>query len=108
MKKQKFDIEKDSFHGSWYPLDRPSEKGIIAMLGDSSDDHLVKCGAKWLHQQGCQVMAMSPDEKDYGHHNYPLERFGKAIAFMKEQGCKKIGVIGASTTGMLGLTAASF
>ena len=53
-------------------------------------------------------MAMSPDKKDYGHHNYPLERFGKAISFMKAHGCEKLGIIGASTTGMLSLVAASY
>ena len=46
-------------------------------------DRMAKMGAKWLNLQGIHVMAMSPDKKDYGHHNYPLERFGKAITFMK-------------------------
>ena len=71
------------------------------MLGDSSEDRMAKSGAKWLNQQGIHVMAMSPDKKDYSHHNYPLERFGMAIAFMKAQGCEKLGVVGASTTGLL-------
>ena len=53
-------------------------------------------------------MTMSADKKDYGHHNYPLERFEKAISYLKTQGCKKIGIIGASTTGMLSLVAASY
>ena len=52
--------------------------------------------AKWLHRQGCHALAMSPDRKDYGHHNYPLERFGKAITFLKSQGCEKIGIVGAA------------
>ena len=69
---------------------------------------MAVCGAKWLHENGCHVMAMSPDKKDYGHHNYPLERFGKVISFMKAQGCEMLGVIGASTTGMLSLVAASY
>ena len=71
------------------------------MLGDSAEDRMAKTGAKWLNEQSIHVMAMSPDKKDYGHHNYPLERFGKAIAFMKAQGCEKLGVVGASTTGMM-------
>lgn len=69
------------------------------MLGDSSEDYLASRGAKWLNKMGIHVMTMSPDKKDYGHHSYPLERFGRAIEFMKSQGCEKIGVIGASTTG---------
>lgn len=108
MKKQGFNVETDGFHGVWFPNSAPSTRGIILMLGDSADDHMAKCGAQWLHRQGCHVMGMSPAKKDYGHHNCPLERFGKATAFMKLQGCEKIGVVGASTTGMLALVAASF
>ena len=81
---------------------------MILMLGDSAEDRMAVCGAKWLQDNGCHVMAMSADKKDYGHHNYPLERFGKAISFMKAQGCEKLGIIGASTTGMLALVAASY
>ena len=108
MKKQVFRIESDGFNGAWYPAEGTSSKGIIIMLGDSSEDRMAKSGAKWLNKQGIHVMAMSPDKKDYGHHNYPLERFGKAITFMKAQGCEKLGVVGASTTGMLALLAASY
>jgi len=78
------------------------------MLGDSSDDLMARKGAEWVNDQGCHVMAMSADKKDYGHHNYPLERFRYAIDFMKEHGCEKIGIAGASTTGMLALIAASY
>ena len=30
-------------------------------------------------------MEMSPDKKDYGQHNYPLERFGKAIEVLEKR-----------------------
>ena len=108
MEKRIFRPEEDGFNGVWYPNPSGGSKGVILMLGDSSEDRMASCGAKWLHLRGCHVMAMSPDRMDYGHHNYPLERFGKAIAFIKEQGCEKLGVIGASTTGMLALLAASY
>ncbi len=52
-------------------------------------------------------MAMSPDKKDYGHHDYPLERIKRAVAFLKTQGNWKIGIVGASTTGMVALAAVS-
>ena len=107
MKKQVFRVDSDGFNGAWYPTQAQSKKGFILMLGDSSEDRMAKTGAKWLNQQGICVMAMSPDKKDYGHHSYPLERFGKAIAFMKAQDCEKLGVVGASTTGMMALLAAS-
>lgn len=108
MQKRYFSPERDGFYGVYYPHRVPSDKALIAMLGDSSDDRLVVSGVRWLHRRGCSVMAMSPGRKDYGHHDYPLERFGRAIAFLKAHGNKKIGIVGASTTGMLALAAASF
>ena len=108
LTKHIFRIDKDGFNGAWYPNPNGSDSGIIVMLGDSSEDYMARCGVKWLHRQGIHVMAMSPDKKDYGHHNYPLERFRLAIEYMKEQGCRKIGIVGASTTGMLALVAASY
>ena len=53
-------------------------------------------------------MTMSPAKKDYGHHNYPLERIEKAIDWLKSHVNQKIGIVGASTTGTLALTAASY
>ena len=107
MKNRVFRIDSDGFNGAWYPAPDQTCRGLIIMLGDSSEDYMARTAAKWLNRQGIHAMAMSPDKKDYGHHSYPLERFGKAIAFMKTQGCKKLGVVGASTTGMLALLAAS-
>ena len=108
MKNQVFRIDSDGFNGTWYPAPGQSGRGLIIMLGDSSEDYMARTAAKWLNRQGIHAMAMSPDKKDYGHHSYPLERFGKAISFMKAQGCEKLGVVGASTTGMLALLAASY
>lgn len=108
MEKRYFHPDRDGFYGVYYPLKQPTTKAIIVMLGDSSDDRMAVSGAKWMHKQGCNVLAMSPDKQDYGHHNYPLERFEKAIAFLKSQGNEKIGIAGASTTGMMALVAASY
>ena len=108
MKMQSMIPEIDGFYGAYFPNDRPTDKAMILMLGDSSDDRLAKSGAKWVHGLGCHALAMSPARKDYGHHNYPLERFGAAIAFLKDRGIRKIGIAGASTTGMLALVAASY
>ncbi len=108
MKMQSMIPEIDGFYGAYFPNDSPTDKAMILMLGDSSDDRLAKSGAKWVHGLGCHALAMSPARKDYGHHNYPLERFGAAIAFLKDRGIRKIGIAGASTTGMLALVAASF
>ena len=108
MKKQVFRVDRDGFNGAWYPCSGDTGRGMILMLGDSAEDRMASMGAKWINRQGIHVMAMSPEKKDYGHHSYPLERFGKAIAFMKAQGCEKLGVAGASTTGMMALLAASY
>ena len=108
LRRQYYSPETDGFYGAFYECPAGSGKAIILMLGDAIDDRMAVSGVKWLHRQGCHVMTMSPDKKDYGHHNYPLERFGKAIDVLREKGCSKIGIIGASTTGMLALVAASY
>ena len=78
------------------------------MLGDDPEDFMAKSGVKWLHELRINVMSMSPGKKDYGHHNYPLERIENAIMWLKKNGIRKIGIIGASTTGTLALAAASY
>ena len=102
-----FSISEDGFNGSYFPCDKKTDKVIIEMFGDDTDDHLAKGGVKWFHAQGCSVMTMSPEKKDYGHHNYPLERIETAITFLKKEGYRKIGIAGLSTTGMVALAAAS-
>ena len=109
MKKQQiFTEEHDGFIGAYYGGPADSKKAIILMLGDSSEDHMARCGADWVMKRGCHALNMSAGKKDYGHHNYPLERFGKAISFLRSRGIEKIGIAGASTTGMLALIAASY
>ena len=68
---------------------------------------MARSAVKWLIRLGVNVLTMSPGKKDYGHHNYPLERIEKAMAWLKLHGNEKIGIAGASTTGTLALTAAS-
>ena len=73
IKMESMSPEINGFNGAYYPNSRPTDKAVILMLGDSSDDRLAKSGAKWIHGLGCHALAMSPARKDYGHHNYPLE-----------------------------------
>ena len=56
--KRTFTPETDGFYGAWYPAETKTDKGMILMLGDSSDDLMASSGAKWLNRQGCHVMAM--------------------------------------------------
>lgn len=70
---------------------------------------MAKSAVKWLQKTfHINVLTMSPAQKDYGHHNYPLERMEEAVKFLKERGNEKIAISGASTTGMLSLIAASY
>ena len=107
MKKRHFDVETDGFYGAYWKCKTGSGCAMIAMIGDDSEDYLARTSVKWLHKLGVNVMTMSPGKKDYGHHNYPLERIEKAINWLKAHGDQKIGIVGASTTGTLALTAAS-
>ena len=75
MAKRIFTAEDDGFVGAYYGGPSDSRKAVILMLGDSSEDHMARCGAAWLKDRGCHVLCMSAGKKDYGHHNYPLERF---------------------------------
>ena len=108
MKKIRFESETDGFHGAFWPTKVKSETVMIVILGDNSEGYMIKCCVKWFHKFGVNVMSMSPNKKDYGYHNYPLERIESAILWLKGRGIKKIGIAGGSTTGTLALTAASY
>lgn len=108
MKRIHFDVETDGFYGAYWKCKEETDCGVIAMLGDDPEDYMARSAVKWLLRKGVNVMTMSPGKKDYGHHNYPLERVETAIGWMKAQGNRKIGIAGASTTGTLALTAAAY
>ncbi|MBQ1431991.1 MAG: acyl-CoA thioester hydrolase [Ruminococcus sp.] len=108
MKREYYSTKNDGFYGAYYKNPTPCDRGVILMLGDRIDDMMVKMGVKWLHRKGCNVMAMSSETKDYAYHDYPIESYEKAIEVLKSKGCVKFGIVGASTTGMAALAAASF
>jgi len=107
MKKQFFFNEKDGFYGTYYENPKGANCAMIGLFGDDPNDFMAKCGAKWLHKNGVNVMCMSPDVKNYSHVNFPLERIETAIKWLKSHGNKKIGIMGMSTAGMDSLVAAS-
>lgn len=94
MQKTYFSVENHGFFGAYFKCEKDSDRAIILMIGDSIDDRIAISAAKWVLERGCNVMTMSPTKKDYGHHNYPLERFEKAIEYLKLQGNKKKGNYG--------------
>lgn len=108
MKHIHFDVDKDGFYGAYWTCKNGSDCAIITMLGDDPEDYVARSAVKWILKLGVNVMTMSPGKKDYGHHNYPIERIETAVNWLKTHGNQKIGIAGASTTGTLALTAASF
>lgn len=108
MKPVYYSTASDGFYGAYFKAAVKTEKAVILMLGDQIDDLMAKAGARWLVRQGCNVMTMAPETKDYAFHNFQLEYFEAAIRVLKQLGNTKIGICGASTTGMAALAAASF
>lgn len=108
MEKIHFDVEQSGFYGAYWPCKNQSNCAIIAMLGDDPEDFMARAAVKWLLKKGVNVLTMSPAKKNYSHCNYPLERVENAIKWLKDNKNDKIGIAGASTTGTLALTAASY
>ena len=107
MKKLFFETEKDGFYGTYYVNPKGSDCAVIGLFGDDPNDYMAKCGAKWLHKNGVNVLCMSPGKKNFSHVNFPLERIETAIQWLKNNGNQKIGIMGMSTAGMDALVAAS-
>lgn len=104
----KIKVTNKGFYGCYWPS-KGSRNALILMLGDDAEDYMARSGVRWLKKSfQINVLTMSPAKKDYGHHNLPLERFGKAIEYLKSIGNKKIGIVGGSTTAMLALIVSSY
>ena len=108
MKKQFFENEKDGFYGTYYENPKGADCAVIGLFGDDPNDYMAKCGAKWLHRQGVNVMCVSPGRKNYSHVNNPLERIQTAIKWLQDHGNRKSGIMGMSTAGMDAIVAASY
>ena len=85
IRKELFRVEKDGFFGAYFQNPVETDRCIIALLGDDIDDRMAVSWAKWLQGRNCNVMTMAPARKDYGYHSYPLERFEKAIAVIRQK-----------------------
>lgn len=108
MKKLFFETEKDGFYGTYYENPKGADCAVIGLFGDDPNDYMAKCGAKWLHKNGVNVLCTSPGKKNYSHVNYPLERIEIAIKWLKNNGNRGIGIMGMSTAGMDAIAAASY
>lgn len=81
------------------------------MLGKSNHNRMVKCAAKWLHSQDCNVVSLCAVQKEgdnTGYHNFPIEYIAAATKWLFKHGNIKVGITGGSITGMLSLIAASY
>ena len=107
MKKISLNLEDTGMYACYWPIDG-SKFAFIVLCGDDREDFLARLCVKWLHKQNINCLTMSPNKKDYSHHSLELERFVRAIKYLKENGNKKIGIIGMSTTAMVSLVAASY
>lgn len=76
------------FYGTYYVNPKGSDCAVIGLFGDDPNDYMAKCGAKWLHKNGVNVLCMSPKE-NYSHVNFPLERIETAIQWLKNNGNQK-------------------
>ena len=104
----KIKLTDKGFYGCFWPVEG-SSCAMIAMIGDDCEDHLAKAAVKWFQKNfKINVMTLSPEHKNYGHSNIPVERIGAAMDYMKARGIDKFGIAGASTTGMFSLVAASY
>ncbi len=75
MKRIDFTIEKDGFYGAYFKCKNKTNSAIIACIGDDCKDYMTMCCVKWLmSKRNVNILTMSPNHKDYSHHNYPLER----------------------------------
>ena len=108
MTREYFSIERDGFYGTYYPCRSGSEYMVIMQIGDNTDDILAKAGVKFAHELGVNVLAMSPDRGSYAFHDFPIERYGMAIEEGRKRGNCHFAIMGASTTGMTSLVAASY
>ncbi len=63
MKHRNFSVENDGFYGAYWKNSTETNAGIIAMVGDDTEDHMAKSFVKWFHRLGLNVMTMSPAKK---------------------------------------------
>lgn len=83
-----------------------SDAAVILLLGSGGSSVLTKGVAKWLTTRGTNALCLGP-ENGSGYHSFPLENVEEAIRFLKEQGNRKIGILGASITSIPALISAA-
>ena len=83
-----------------------SDAAMILLVGSDGSNLLTKGVAKWFVKQGVNALCLGPQD-GLGYHSFPLENVEKAIQFLKEQGNRRLGILGASITTIPALVAAA-
>jgi len=108
MKCERCTQERDGFFGLYCPAERYPKAALILPSDDNADDHLARAELKWAHGLGLGALTISPDKKDTGLHDWPIEHVESAVRFLQGKGYEKIGIFGLSSGSLIALTAASF
>lgn len=111
MKREYTNAEKDGFYGCFYEAVQKSDKCMIILIGDTGDDAMNKWGARYLNSCDCHALGLGKwqdKRKDNGVYEWPLEYIEQAVNWLRQKGITKIGVMGASMGGNMGLAAASY
>ena len=103
-------VQKEGFEAILYPGNGRKDKVMIVMSGSNGGMKLTKQEAEFYHRNGIPSLALAlfktkqtPKELS----RVPVEFVEKAIAWLKEQGYKQIGIDGTSKGSEMALIAAS-
>jgi len=107
MKYERCTEEKEGFFGLFCPAEKYPKAALILPSDDNADDHLAKSELKWAHSLGISAVTISPDKKENGLHDWPIEHVESAVRFLQGKGYGKIGIFGLSSGSLIALTAAS-
>ena len=88
MKKQFFENETDGFYGTYYENSKGVDCAVIGLFGDDPNDYMAKCGAKWLHKNGVNVLCTSPGRTNYSHVNILWNELRQP-----SNGCRIMGIV---------------
>lgn len=83
-----------------------SDSAMILMLGSGGNNILTKGVAKWFVKRGISTLCTGPED-GAGYHSFPLERTEEAVRFLKDNGIRRIGILGASITSIPALVSAA-
>ena len=91
-------------------FEKPGADKALLIIGQDRRI-LVKACAKYFNSLGASLVAIGSNptgRAQPGVHSFPLECIESAIEYLRARGIRKVGTMGASTTGMLALAAAAY